>query len=311
VKGLLAKLRMVHFVLPSLFERIRKFASCAGPGRCNVCDSKSATLFLNRLPAALYRCEECGLIFFSPLPSKKVLEDFYSSEEGYLPSIRETLDVYKTHYTARAARYENFMDRILKQAPGSKSVLDVGCGYGLFLLYCREKGFDTWGIEISKQTSAWAREQQLDVFTGSVHEAPFDNNYFDIVTSFHCLEHALDPQAELLKMASFCRKRGILLVAVPNAFSFAAEYSFASWPWNSWPNHLYYFSPRNLKIVLAKTGFEVLEIYSQAGDSDVNIDTGILGRILKLDAEERDEVLKLLYELNKGQELVVLARRRG
>jgi 2-polyprenyl-3-methyl-5-hydroxy-6-metoxy-1,4-benzoquinol methylase len=277
---------------------------------CNICTSRHISLFLGESPASLYRCDECGLIFYNPLPSLNSLQEYYSSEEGYLPSIKETMRVYEDNNSNRVNRYKEFLERIMKYIDNPKKILDSGCGYGFFLLFCKQQGFDPSGIEVSLQTSSWAREQGLNVFTGSVHEAPFKENFFDVVTAFHCLEHVLDPTAEIAKIASFCRKEGIFLLAVPNASSLVAENSFSTWKWKAWPNHLFYFSPENLKLLLVRAGFEILDIYSQVGDSDIDEDRRVLAQELNVDKGNIDKILNFLYELNKGQELIIISRKK-
>jgi hypothetical protein len=165
---------------------------------CSACGSHDLSLFLKESPSSLFRCNQCRLIFFNPLPTKDDLESFYSSEEGYIPSVRDYMEEYKKHYSNRLLRYEGFMKRILDRSTIEiENVLDIGCGYGFFLLYCKEKGIKPFGIEIAKETSSWAQEQGMEVFTGTLHESPFREGSFDLVTSFHCLEHSLDPALEV------------------------------------------------------------------------------------------------------------------
>lgn len=279
---------------------------------CSACGSHDLTLFSKERPSSLYRCNQCCLIFFNPLPSKDDLAYFYSSEEGYIPSVRDYMLEYRKHYSNRLMRFEGFMKSILsKSTIEIKNVLDIGCGYGFFLLYCKEKGIKPFGVEIAKETSSWAQENGMEVFTGTLHEAPFREGSFDLVTSFHCLEHSLDPSLEVLKISSLCRENGIFVLAVPNAFSLVAEDSFSTWKWKSWPAHLFYFSPNNLQILLERAGFEVVEVYSQVGDSDIHDDRRVIRKQMKVNNEEMDAALNRLYVLNKGQELVILSRKRA
>jgi len=192
-----------------------------------------------------------------------------------------------------------------------KNVLDIGCGYGFFLLYCKEKGIKSFGVEIAKETSSWAQEQGMEVFNGTLQEAPFQRGSFDLVTSFHCLEHSLNPELEVFKISSLCRENGIFLLAVPNAFSLVAEDSFSTWKWKSWPAHLFYFSPNNLQILLERAGFEVVEIYSQAGDTDIHDDMRVIRKQITGNSEEMHAALNRLNSLNKGQELVIISRKKA
>jgi SAM-dependent methyltransferase len=276
---------------------------------CNVCNSFSIDLFSEQNPSNLYRCRECGLIFFYPLPSKELLDYYYSSEEGYLPSIRDTMRVYHENRINRDAHYQGILGRMMRNTHDPKNILDIGCGYGFFLLYCKEQGLEPFGVEISRQTSSWAREQGMNVFTGTLQEASYENESFDVITSFHQLEHTVDPKAEVTKIYSLLKKAGIFYLALPNAFSLVAEDSFATWKWKSWPNHLFYFSPQNLRVLLVRVGFQIIDIFSQVGDSEINDDRRVLEKNLSLEPQDRDDVLKLLYGLNKGQELIIISKK--
>ena len=89
-----------------------------------------------------------------------------------------------------------------------------------------------------------------------------------------------------------------------------AEDSFSTWKWKAWPNHLFYFSPKNLKILLETAGFEIIETYSQPGDSDIDDDKRVIRKQSVLEESEVDAALKKLYELNKGQELAIISRKK-
>lgn len=74
--------------------------------------------------------------------------------------------------------------------------VDLGCCLNLML-----KGYDKWpslyyGVDISKETISllkrFAAKQKLSVgalFCGSIHETPFENNYFDIGACVGVLEY--------------------------------------------------------------------------------------------------------------------------
>lgn len=76
------------------------------------------------------------------------------------------------------------------------NVLDVGCGWGDFLLTARAPGIRTVGIEISPPKIEFARSQGIEVY-GSLEELPADLRFH----IFHCdqvLEH-VDHPARLLE----------------------------------------------------------------------------------------------------------------
>lgn len=69
-------------------------------------------------------------------------------------------------------------------------LLDIGCGNGDFIKYCKSIGINASGLSISKNQVAELVNQGFDVHHGSYRELQkqFINKY-DIITCWGCLEH--------------------------------------------------------------------------------------------------------------------------
>jgi SAM-dependent methyltransferase len=75
------------------------------------------------------------------------------------------------------------------------SYLDVACGSGLAVHLARQRGAVVTGLDASKRLAAIAaaRTPAADIRVGDMFHLPFDDNQFDVVTSFrgiwgNCLE---------------------------------------------------------------------------------------------------------------------------
>ena len=93
------------------------------------------------------------------------------------------------------------------------SVLDVGCGPGLFLKPAIQVGCRCSGIDISEQAIKLVRSyaSEADVNLGKAESLPYPNNYFDVVVCIGALERfsninkALSEQLRVAKKnAKFC-----------------------------------------------------------------------------------------------------------
>ena len=63
-----------------------------------------------------------------------------------------------------------------------KKFLDIGCATGMLLNYVKNAGWHTKGVELCKQSVEYARKKfKLDVFNGTIEEANFPANYFDVI----------------------------------------------------------------------------------------------------------------------------------
>lgn len=113
--------------------------------------------------------------------------------------------------------------KILKKNKSSK-ILDLGCGSGRHVVYLAKKGFEVYGIDISKvaidMSQKWLKEEGLSAEL-SVQDMtkglPFTNEFFDAVISFQVIHHA---KIEIIKqivreVERVLKKGGLVFVTVP------------------------------------------------------------------------------------------------
>lgn len=94
-----------------------------------------------------------------------------------------------------------------------KSVLDVGCGEGDFLLNLPASVTNRTGIEPDQSRAQRARERGLEVIDADATKLPFDDNSFDVVVSqytAHHLVNAVTATREALRVA----RHGVLILDV-------------------------------------------------------------------------------------------------
>jgi SAM-dependent methyltransferase len=125
------------------------------------------------------------------------------------------------------------------------------------------------GIELSPTAAAYGRQHlRLDVYQSDLLDAPLAEGRFDAAVLWHVLEHTHDPRTQLDRLLALLRPGGILGLRVPNMHSFGARVAGRSWPWIAPPGHLWYFSPHTLPRLLARCGFEVLDVRTLRGDGE-------------------------------------------
>jgi SAM-dependent methyltransferase len=93
--------------------------------------------------------------------------------------------------------YEAVFDAV-DLGPGQR-MLDVGCGAGLALQMAAERGAVVTGIDASEGLLGVARSRlpDADLRQGDVESLPYDDDSFDLVTSFNAIQFATDPAAAL------------------------------------------------------------------------------------------------------------------
>lgn len=231
--------------------------------KCIICDSKNLLYILRKDGYNFYRCNQCGLIYVHPQPSlNQLIRDYYSSISGYHSELPRNLGEIKKH----KKRFIEILDRLDKYKIKG-NLLDVGCSNGEFLFLARQRGFNTYGVEINKETAEIAVNNELDVFNGTLEDANFQNNFFSVIHLGDVIEHILDPIDLLKECRRILRKDGIIIISTPNLDCFwtKATYLLYRWfrfPWSVLipPYHLFLFSQHNFKKLLYRMKFKVLNI---------------------------------------------------
>jgi len=170
--------------------------------------------------------------------------------------------------------------RMLTQVAGiakGRSILDVGCGDGTFLLRALDAGWKAFGTEMNPRL---AREVGLTVETGL--EAVEKWAPFDCITLWHSLEHMLDARATLeASRRLLASGSGLLLLAVPDAGGLQARCFHERWFHLDVPRHLYHFTNESLQKLLDLSGFEPVQSWHQEFEYDLlGWTQSILNRLL-------------------------------
>lgn len=226
---------------------------------CDSCGGQGARFLFHKNEYDLVKCNHCDLIYVGSPPNKEVLEKMYSFASGYHDSL-----------TKPGQRQDRFRSRAQEQFDQVKSLckpgrlLDVGCSVGFFLAFAKRAGWDVSGVEFSKDSADFAREQLGNVILdGAIEDANFPAEEFDLVTMWDVIEHVSSPASALAKAAHLLKKNGMLVISTPNIDGIfpKASLPFASvlkhWPHPEPPYHLYQFSAKTLSRMLEKFGFQV------------------------------------------------------
>jgi len=95
-------------------------------------------------------------------------------------------------------------------------VLDFGCGSGLVVASLEQAGYDSHGVDFSREAIDFGVEKgvrNLHVIAGE--KLPFADSSFDAVVCMDVLEHLRDEQPALAEMRRVLKPGGVLVVMVP------------------------------------------------------------------------------------------------
>lgn len=132
---------------------------------------------------------------------------------------------------------------IAASTPPGGRVLDVGSGYGSFVLLARSRGFDAIGTEIAPYEIDYARRRAAAELTGidpsavfhdrGIFNSALDSQRFDAITFWNVLEHVSDIDGILMRAAALLLPGGAVYIVCPNYAAWRKEAHYQI-PWNPW-----------------------------------------------------------------------------
>lgn len=143
----------------------------------------------------------------------------------------------------------------------NKSVLDIACGTGYGVGLLRTKAKFVTGLDVDNDAIKEAKTECGDdgaVVLGNGLGLPFDDDTFEIITSFETLEHLHERQAFLSELYRVLRVGGTLFLSTPNA-----NYSQPVNGKPSNPFHIHEYAPDELRSELGNL-FLVKDLLGQS-----------------------------------------------
>lgn len=157
----------------------------------------------------IVRCKRCNLIFSSPIFPVRFIDKLY----------QKSTCTYAQQIPFAGHTYIKLFDTYIHALPQKPKILEVGCGNGFFLTLLREKGIpNVWGIEpgrnMIKESPFWLKKRiKIDVFKKN----QFPSQSFDVICSFHVLDHLTDPNLFVSESFRLLKPGGHILTVVHDA----------------------------------------------------------------------------------------------
>lgn len=147
-----------------------------------------------------------------------------------------------------------FWDRYKSWGRGSRhnKILEVGYGSGQMLRELKVRGYDVWGVELSETGKKIGRKiagVERIIELGQV------DNKFDLVLSYHVLEHVDNPGDFLRRIGEMMVAGGELIIRVPCYDSWEAKLSQERWYHVDYPYHRVLYTRLGLRKLLESCGF--------------------------------------------------------
>ena len=119
----------------------------------------------------------------------------------------------------------------------------------------RSFGWQVHGVEPNQSAADYAhRVLDLAVHAGTLEEAAYDDDMFDVVRLWDVFEHVIDPKGTLAEIARVLKPGGLLVMSLPNPTCLEARLFGAAWAGWDRPRHLHLFTPAVIDRYLAEAG---------------------------------------------------------
>jgi len=194
------------------------------------------------------KCRRCGLIYISPRPSREEIRNLYADDGAVTSSQCQFADESYKRLHARLTV------KILHRYASGGKLLEIGPGSGLFMDQARADGFTPCGVEPNLIQAKYIRNRlELPCESRQLSDA-YPSELFDVI--YHCdvISHMYDPCTEFRTMRERLKPDGVLIFETGNMGDVRPD-RLALVPQFQYPDHLFFFSTRNLESLLLLSGF--------------------------------------------------------
>ncbi|MEP2690331.1 class I SAM-dependent methyltransferase [Maribacter dokdonensis] len=252
---------------------------------------------------------ETDMLVTQPIPEN--LSNYYESN-NYISHTDEAKTLLeKVYQTVKKIALKRKLELINKYANTSKTILDIGCGTGEFLITARKNNWNTLGVEINDEARNKSSKKNITTYK-FVEEVK--SSQFNIITLWHVLEHLKDLNGTITKISSLLDTNGTLIIAVPNYKSYDANYYKEYWAAYDTPRHLWHFSQKSISTIFENHNLKVVRTLPMYFDSyyvsllSEKYKTGksnylkafYRGMLSNLKAKRTGEYSSLIYVLQKA-----------
>lgn len=213
---------------------------------CELCDRQGLEKFAVPGSCVLWRCPDCGLYQQGKPADDAAYGVAY--HQGYLEN--------------RGKKIRTAMVRLNRVAPHvdveKPRLLDIGCSVGCTVEAANRRGWQGFGVDVSDEMVDYCRELGLNCHKTGPLRLPFADCSFDVVTSWHVIEHVANVSETLTEWQRVLRPGGLLILETPDANCGKAKRLGAEYRKFWAAEHTYTFTPETLAPFIENAGFEPL-----------------------------------------------------
>ncbi len=187
----------------------------------------------------VYKCNETGVIFLDRVD--QIVPEYANRPDPATAA----------QSTDNQRRYNS-----LKVHVTDNVWVDVGAGSGGLVYTLKDIASEVTAVEPDRRFQHRIPVKTVDSISR------LQDDYYNVATLMHVLEHMEDPVGELIELRSKMKKRGMLFVEVPHARDWLIENCFLFRSFTFWSQHLILHTRKSLHAMLHAAGFRSIWIES-------------------------------------------------
>ena len=207
-------------------------------------------------------CRKCGHQIYDHQADSAELAQIYQKEFFEGAKYRDYAGdkaIIQANFRARLDSVLGCIEKAIIPA-ASQTLLEIGCAYGFFLELARPRFGEVQGIDIAAEATAHAREiLGLQVITADPLQQTLGRQ-FDVVCMWDTIEHLARPDLYVERAVEWLKPGGFFFATTGDSSSWAARLQGRKWRLYDPPQHVHFFSPHSLGLLLGRYGLSVQEV---------------------------------------------------
>jgi SAM-dependent methyltransferase len=186
------------------------------------------------------------------------LGSFHGENESEEYFLNDYLPLHEANWENSLAERRAHLAMIQRYCslPPIPKLLDVGCALGFMLQEAKAAGWKPIGVEASSFAAGYAEEHTgCPVYPGTLQQAQFESDSFDVVTLTDVIEHLANPLELANEIFRILRPGGVLFLTTPNFGSLFVKLYGANAYGIGPEDHASYFQPGTIRRLLSQSGF--------------------------------------------------------
>lgn len=231
--------------------------------RCPACMATQSEKVFEKFSFRYVCCSGCGTIYMNPRPSPELMAAYYADSENY--RFWATFIFPASEEARREKIHKPWLNRIIeycdRHGVQKGTLVEVGPGFGTFasLATCSGVFKRVIAVEPTPELARACVERGVAVINKRIEDIHDEIEEADIVVSFEAIEHLFQPRLFLQQTAGLLKPGGLLVLSCPNGQGFDISL-LGGKALAVDPEHVNFFNPGSLTMLVEGCGFEVLEV---------------------------------------------------